>query len=168
MKGKKGAITERIYSASNVIDFAWFASPHYLHTSKKINIEKSGSVEINLFVENFLNEHWDSAMIYAERAIEFCSKWLGPYPYPQMTVVHTPFSKAGYMEYPMVAQIGYTPDREFLDRVIAHEIGHTWIYAILANNERENSWLDEGLNSFIENEYMQEFYPAPVEYVFQK
>lgn len=165
-ENQKGALTERTYSASNVIDFAWFASPHYLHTSEKINVEGSGPIEINLFVENFLNDDWESAMLYAERAVKFYSKWVGPYPYPQMTVVHTPFSKAGYMEYPMVAQIGYTSNPEFLDRVIAHEIGHTWLYGILANNERENSWLDEGFNSFLENEYMHTYYKDPVEIIY--
>lgn len=150
------AIT-RHYKAANVIDFAWFASPSYTHEQKDIRIGDR-DVRLNILKESYLHEHWDSAMVYAERAIRFYSDWLGPYPYPQMTVVHTPFSHAGFMEYPMVAQISYTTDRKLLDRVIAHEIGHTWIYGILASNEREHPWMDEGFNSFLEKQYMKRYY----------
>jgi hypothetical protein len=158
---------KRVFSADDVIDFAWFASPLFQHQQKRIMIG-SNEVEVNIFVEPFLNADWDSAMVYAERAIRFYSEWLGNYPYPQMTVVHTPFSRAGFMEYPMVAQISYTNDPQFLDRVITHEIGHTWLYGLLANDERRYPWMDEGLNSFLENEYMHRFYNEPEEFFYPR
>ncbi len=159
---------ERTYQASNVIDFAWFTSPTFRHETKSIDVGGNQKVILNMFIDSLLNDSWDTAIVYAERALKFYSDWLGPYPYPQMTVVYTPFSKAGYMEYPMVAQIGYTADPQFLDRVIAHEIGHTWLYGILANNERADPWLDEGFNSFLENEYMHTFYNPPTDYVYPR
>ena len=160
-------MVKRNFRAENVIDFAWFASPAFEHQQKKIMIGDD-EVELNVFVEPFLNEDWDSAMVYAERAVRFYSEWLGDYPYPQMTVVHTPFSRAGFMEYPMVAQISYTGNPQFLDRVITHEIGHTWLYGILANNERRFPWMDEGLNSFLENEYMHRYYNDPEEFFYPR
>lgn len=160
---QNGTLTEWIYHAANVIDFAWFTSPMFIPETKMIDVGGNQKIELNIYHEP-LHEHWGEAIVYAERAMKFYSDWLGPYPYPQMTVVYTPDSKAGYMEYPMVAQISSTSDPQFLDRVITHEIGHTWLYAILANNERESSWLDEGFNTFLEYEYMHTYYDNPVEY----
>jgi hypothetical protein len=46
-----------------------------------------------------------------------------------------------------------------LDVVIAHEVGHNWFYGILGSNERENAWMDEGINSFNELRYIETKYP---------
>ena len=163
-----GKSITREFHAENMIDFAWFASPHFTKISRQVDVGNDSSVQLNVYIENYLNDGWDKSADYAERALKFYSEWLGPYPYPQMTIVHTPFSKAGYMEYPSLSQISYTTDSQLLDRVIAHEIGHTWLYGVLANNEREHPWMDEGLNSFIENEYMHAYYSEPVEYAYPK
>ena len=40
-----------------------------------------------------------------------------------------------------------------------HEVGHNWFYGMLGSNEREHPWMDEGLNSFNENRYMEAKYP---------
>ena len=146
-------------NAENVIDFAWFASPTFRHETYLVDIGSDHPVELHLYIDSLGNEPWDSAAVYAKRALKYYSDWLGPYPYPQMSVVYAPLSSGGYMEYPMVAQISYTYDRDYLDITIAHEIGHTWLYGILANNERAHPWLDEGLNSFIERRYTRDFYP---------
>jgi hypothetical protein len=146
--------------AENVIDFAWFASPTFRHETYLVDAGSSQPVELHLYIDSLGNELWDSASVYAQRALKYYSDWLGPYPYPQMSIVYAPLSSGGYMEYPMVAQIGYTYERDYLDITIAHEIGHMWLYAVLANNERLYPWLDEGLNTFIERRYTQEYYPG--------
>src|SRR5690606_12385970 len=61
---------------------------------------------------------------------------------------------------PMITIIGNMPGKESLDNVIAHEVGHNWFYGILASNERDHPWMDEGINSFYELRYMRERYPA--------
>jgi len=55
-----------------------------------------------------------------------------------------------------------------LDGVIAHELGHNWFYGILATNERDHAWMDEGINSFYETRYVTAHYrkPATWEKVF--
>ncbi|HZV71202.1 MAG TPA: M1 family metallopeptidase [Saprospiraceae bacterium] len=154
------------FKATNVLDFAFFASPTFRHETLKVDVGLNEPVELNIYTDAWLNANWKSAVLYGERALKFYSDWLGPYPYPQMSVVHAPYSRGGFMEYPMVAQIAYTPDAKFLDRVIAHEIGHTWLYGIVANNERTNPWLDEGFNTFLEDQYMQAYYKDPEESQF--
>jgi peptidase M1-like protein len=147
------------FSAHNVIDFAWFASPTYVHQKTLVDVGRDQPVELNIYTEPIDSSLWQRAIVFGERALKFYSNWLGPYPYQQVSVVSTPFGAPGGMEYPMVGQIGPVADSAELDLVIAHEIGHTWLYGILANNERAHSWLDEGLNTFIENQYARVFRP---------
>ena len=64
----------------------------------------------------------------------------------------------GGMEYPMITIIGNCSEREELDNVIAHEVGHNWFYGILGSNERDHAWMDEGMNSFVELRYMRKQY----------
>ncbi|MFZ1677524.1 MAG: M1 family metallopeptidase, partial [Saprospiraceae bacterium] len=163
---QKGDLFQWNFQASNVIDFAFFASPTFRHETLKVNVGAKEPVELNIYTDSWNSENWKSAVLYGERALKFYSDWLGPYPYPQMSVVDAPFSKGGFMEYPMVAQIGATVDATELDRVIAHEIGHTWLYGILASDERTNPWLDEGFNSFMEEHYMKAYYKDADESVF--
>src|SRR5690606_7233325 len=90
-------------------------------------------------------------------SLEFFSRTLGPYPYRSVTVVIPPYNagEAGGMEYPtFFTASGFrdpAPDtmaRVALDFVTVHEFGHGYFYGILASNEFEEPWLDEGLNEF--------------------
>jgi hypothetical protein len=84
----------------------------------------------------------------------------GPYPYPQLTIVSPPAAamEAGGMEYPTLITTGgsrwlYYPPMKwlpFLETVTIHEFGHQYFYGLLASNEFEQAWLDEGLNSYAE------------------
>ncbi|MBP6681121.1 MAG: M1 family metallopeptidase [Saprospiraceae bacterium] len=148
------------FQAENVIDFAWFTSPAFRHEKYTGVVAGQNKVDLNVYYDPRDSVLWNRAGEYAARALEFYSDWLGAYPYPQMSVVSAPLSAGGGMEYPMVAQIGYMGDSASLDLVIAHEIGHTWLYGILANNERAHPWMDEGLNSFIEAQYTAKYQPA--------
>jgi hypothetical protein len=62
------------------------------------------------------------------------------------------------MEYPMITVIGDSNTPSSLDDVITHEVGHNWFYGILASNEREHPFMDEGINSYYEYRYMQKYY----------
>lgn len=154
------------FVASNVIDFAWFASPHFEVQQKEIEIEEGRYVQLSVYIDTLHYGPWGQALSFAERALSFYSEWLGPYPYEHMSVVSAPFSKGGYMEYPMLAQISETTSPEFLDIVIAHEVGHTWLYGVLADNERADPWMDEGLNTFMEHEYVKANYPGYEELLY--
>jgi hypothetical protein len=85
--------------------------------------------------------------------------WNGDYPYNQVTAVDGTISAGGGMEYPNVTVIGSAGNDRMLETVIMHEVGHNWFYGILGSNERDNAWMDEGLNSFNEDRYMDTKYP---------
>ncbi|HET7899489.1 MAG TPA: M1 family aminopeptidase, partial [Flavisolibacter sp.] len=66
--------------------------------------------------------------------------------------------------------ISGTGSAKELDATIAHELGHNWFYGILASNERQHPWMDEGMNTFYENKYIQRKYgkqPQLEELLFQ-
>lgn len=58
----------------------------------------------------------------------------------------------------MITVIGNSGNAQSLDDVITHEVGHNWFYGILASNEREHAWMDEGMNSYYEYRYMNQYY----------
>jgi peptidase M1-like protein len=103
-------------------------------------------------------EHADQAdrMFEAARVALGCfGTWLGPYPYGRLTIVDPPWASAGVggMEYPMLVTAGTvagsTRDSQRPEAVIVHEIGHQWLMALLASNEAEEAWLDEGINTYL-------------------
>jgi hypothetical protein len=87
------------------------------------------------------------------------------YPYPKASNIHGP---VGGMEYPMIAFCGarpvqgrVTPGLAYaLVAVTIHEVGHNWFPMIVASDERKWTWMDEGLNSYLEGIASLEFDPA--------
>ncbi len=97
----------------------------------------------------------------ARLGIAWFGLYLGPYPQPQLTVVSPPPGalEAGGMEYPMLITTGASrldavPPvswRTDIEVVTVHEIGHQYFQGLLASNEAERAWLDEGLTTWGEN-----------------
>ena len=91
----------------------------------------------------------------------------GRYPYGTLTIVHPPpgAGEAGGMEYPTLITTGgfwFGPwsGARYLDAVTIHELGHQWFYGIVATNEHAWPFLDEGLNSYAENDALEARYPG--------
>jgi hypothetical protein len=148
------------YQASNVHDFGWFADKRYhvLHDTVILPHSKN-KVDTWVMFTNLYGDYWKKAAKYVSDAVYYYSLWNGDYPYPQATAVDGALSAGGGMEYPMITVIGGAGSDNELDRVIAHEVGHNWFYGILGSNERDHAWMDEGINSFNENRYMEKKYP---------
>src|SRR5262249_40950826 len=88
-------------------------------------------------------------------------KWYGPYPYKTLTVVDPePGSAAGGMEYPTFItgdDSWLIPNGIYLmELVVEHEFGHQYWYGMVATNEFEDAWLDEGINSYTEVKVMDD------------
>ncbi|MGE5815822.1 MAG: M1 family metallopeptidase, partial [Acidobacteriota bacterium] len=90
--------------------------------------------------------------------IKWFGLWYGRYPYKTLTVVDPAFGAggAGGMEYPTLITAGTSAlmntwplkGVNIVEEVTVHEFGHQFWYAIVASNEFEESWLDEGFNSY--------------------
>jgi hypothetical protein len=145
------------YHASGVIDFAWAASPNFRIATRKVD-----GIEV---VYVYLPEHdWTVTRVLdaAERALLSFGSWFGQYPYPRLTIVDVPDAGqgAGGMEYPTLVTagvpdslgLGPTPARLGLDQtlelVVIHEVGHQWWQSMVAFNEVEEPWLDEGFTEY--------------------
>ncbi len=148
------------FRQDSIHDFAWFADKRFLIAQKEVVLPESGR-SVGAFAY-FLPEHygvWNKVPDYIERTLLFYSDKLGDYPYSRCTAVDGALKAGGGMEYPMITVVNYFNDFKLTERTVMHEVGHNWLYGILAFNERKYPWLDEGLNSFYENEYIEKYYP---------
>ena len=102
--------------------------------------------------------HWSQVERHEKilrESLEHFESWYGPYPYKTITLVDPePDSAAGGMEYPTFITgdtSWFMPDGfYFPEVVIEHEFGHQYWYGMVATNEFEDAWMDEGINSYSE------------------
>lgn len=137
------------FHAENVHDFAWVADREYVH-----QIVHSNGTPIHLLYQRFLvnDQHitgWNYAGYWTSEILAYFSERFGEYAWPQFTVTQ---AGDGGMEYPMLIMITGYRGSSSLYRVIAHELGHMWYYGMMANNETQEAWLDEGLTQFLTDE----------------
>jgi hypothetical protein len=149
------------FEARQVHDFALFLDRGFRVDHEKALVPDGDSIDVWALYTRKHDELWSKATTYLKRATSFYSSEIGPYPYPQVTAVEGALSAGAGMEYPMITIIGASENAKELDQVITHEVGHNWWYGILASNERTESWIDEGLNSFYEQLYMKKYYSTP-------
>ena len=142
----------------NVHDFAWFTDKRYHVLKGEVDINNRNVTSWALFTNNEA-KLWRRSIEYINDATKYFSKWIGEYPYNHVTAVDGTISAGGGMEYPNITVIGSSGDSKSLETVIIHEVGHNWYYGILGSNERDNAWMDEGLNTYIEIRYMEDKYP---------
>ncbi len=146
------------YTASNVHDFGWFADKRFIVVSEKI--EKCAYTEGDVICDVYFTPRdyalWKNGAHYARNAVEYYGTRIGKYPYSHASVVAQYDRRGGGMEYPMVTVIGGANSATDLESVVVHEVGHNWFYGILGNNERDNGWMDEGINTYYEMSYEDE------------
>ncbi len=159
----EGNTKKYFYQQDSVHDFAWFADTSFRIDKDTVMLQSGRVVNVAAYYSNSVSSTWNNAASYAKDAVRFYSKELGEYPYSTVTVVQGPQSFGGGMEYPTVTVISPVGSKKELDIVIAHEIGHNWFQGILASNEREYPWMDEGLNSFYERKYTERKYGKPTQ-----
>jgi hypothetical protein len=151
------------YYADDVHDFAWAASPDFVTYEEPFSTAQVPGVKIKLYMDSSHKELKTRYMYAAKAALSNFSKWYGPYPYSTLSIVVPPQNAngAGGMEYPTLitafgaddAAPGYN-----LERTVVHEIAHQYFYGIVASNEFEEPWLDEGFASYAEDKLMEQEY----------
>jgi len=146
------------YKAEKVHDFAWFADKRFNVLKDTARLASGRTVDCWVLFTDEDFTLWQRGAFYTRRAVEYYSQAVGEYPYPHATAVHSALSAGGGMEYPMITVINNGGTAKALDEVITHEVGHNWFYGILASNERDHAFMDEGLNSYYEQRYMMQYY----------
>lgn len=152
-KNLKGTYKTLRFIQDSVHDFAWFASPYFL-INHDVAIIENRKLNLWSYYLPINREKWKLASKYIKQAVEYYSNNVGPYLYDHCTAVDCPITSGG-MEYPMIAAIGWVDDEYMLSEVILHEVGHNWFYGMLASNERDNPWIDEGINTFYEKMFFK-------------
>jgi Peptidase family M1 domain len=146
------------YTAENVLDFAWFADKRFMVLASDTALASGRKIGIYTFFAPKFLKMMEKSAFFAKRSIAFYSEHVGEYPHPQASVVMADEGFGGGMEYPMITVLSGDYDPKSLDGLIAHELGHNWFQGILASNERDHAWMDEGLNTYHDNLYSAEFY----------
>ena len=155
-----GTTTHR-YQEDDIHDFAWTASPDFLDLTQRFEHLTLPAVDIRLLL---LPEHRGQADRYftiIEATLKRYGEWFGAYPYGHITVVDPAFqSESDGMEYPTLvtgrARWLARQATQFPESTTAHEVGHQWWYAMVATNEFEHAWMDEGFNTYATARVMAE------------
>ena len=143
------------YQQDNVHDFAWFADKEFISISDTLKLSDGRIIKVAAFYQPAQKEYWKKSLQFIKRAVETRSKYLGEYPYNTVTAVQAEMGFYGGMEYPGITSISAIESEQELETIIEHEVGHNWNYGILASNERSAPWMDEGINTYYDNRYIE-------------
>ncbi len=143
------------YSAKNVRDFALGSSRKYIWDAMGVDINGSNVMAMSYYPKeaNPLYEEYSTRVV--AHTLEIYSQYTIDYPYPVAISVEA----SNGMEYPMICFNYGRPDKngkytEALKHgmisVVIHEVGHNFFPMIVNSDERQWSWMDEGLNSFVQ------------------
>lgn len=146
-----------IFEAENVRDFAWTSSRKFIWDAMKVNIPENGNqvMAMSLYPKEAYNLYRKFSTKAVAHTIKTYSEFTIPYPYP----VAQSIEASNGMEYPMICfNYGRTEKdgtysegiKNGMIGVIIHEVGHNFFPMIINSDERQWSWMDEGLNTFVE------------------
>jgi len=154
-----GEMKTQNFRAEDIVDFAWTAWPGYAEFKDKWN-----HVGITLLIPKDRINQAERQFTAVKHALEYLTENVGPYPWPHLTFVDPPSigSGAGGMEYTTIftsMSSNIMPSFFYMpEMVTVHEFGHAYFMGILASNEFEEPWLDEGVNSYWEERIMDNYY----------
>ncbi len=172
--GKPGRVT-RTFVQPMVHDFAWTSDPRFIRIERWFRgdeevtpseYEKTAAllglpasairlpdVRMILLIEPEHRGQTERHFRALRAALKYYGLLYGPYPYATVTMVDPPYrTDSGGMEYPTLFTAGTSvltePGVLSPEGVIVHEFGHGYWYGLVANNEFEEAWLDEGINTY--------------------
>lgn len=168
-KEKKTKTKTWIFKAVNVRDFAFASSRKFIWDAMNVKIGNQNILAMSYYPKegNPLWERYSTKLV--AHTLKTYSKYTIDYPYPVAISIH---SKNIGMEYPMISFNGGRPEPDGtysaetkygMWSVIIHEVGHNFFPMIINSDERQWSWMDEGLNTFVQYLTEQEWernYPS--------
>jgi hypothetical protein len=157
------------YKATNVRDFAFATSRKFIWDAQSVDINGKKIMAMSYYPKegNPLWEKYSTKLV--AHTLKTYSKYTVDYPYPVAISVH---AKWIGMEYPMICFNGgrpeedgtYSEDTKYsMWGVVIHEVGHNFFPMIINSDERQWTWMDEGLNTFVQYLTEQEWergYPS--------
>ena len=131
------------FLAPKVHDFTWAADPDYNHDI----YQGANGVQLNFYYKNDpeIIDNWKALQPVTAELLKFFNKNIGTYPYKQYSVVQ---GGDGGMEYSMLTLVNSGKDFVPLVSVTSHELAHSWFQGVLATNEMNHEWMDEGSASY--------------------
>jgi hypothetical protein len=149
------------FKATNVRDCAVSASNRYVWDATHAVVkDKAGEGQDGIAMIHAVyrpnRRFWSGVAASCRHTIEFMSREVFPYPWEHMTCCEGIIG--GGMEYPMMTICGTYPSARGQHGVIAHETIHMWWPMIVGSNEKQWSWMDEGMTSFWESRSSADFY----------
>lgn len=146
------------FAAKNVRDVAFGASPSFIWDASNAPIPGTDRSALAMsFYPREAEPLWSRYSTHAvAHTIHSYSHHAYPYPYPVAISVNGP---VGGMEYPMISFNGPRPEKDGtytagtkwgLIGVVIHEVGHNWFPMFINSDERQWTWMDEGLNTFVQ------------------
>ena len=164
-KNKASGLKTWHYRASNVRDFAFASSRKFIWDAMKVELESTSPIAMSFYPKEG-NPIWEEYSTRAvANALKTYSRMTFDYPYPVAISVHA--ANQG-MEYPMICFNMGRPESDGkyskwklydMVAVIVHEVGHNYFPMIVNTDERQWTWQDEGINTFLEQLTMDEYYP---------
>lgn len=149
------------FEQDSIHDFAWFADKQFRVLKREFILPSTGKMITGwVFHTGKRPKLWALAPGYIESGMKFISERVGAYPFSQFSVVDGQVAAGGGMEYPTITLLNTPSSAYSLENVLVHELYHNWFYGMLASNERDYAWMDEGLTSFYENLYVENQYPG--------
>lgn len=188
--------TYRFYQ-EDVHDFSWTASPRFVRIERQFDPARAVTpaeisatakltgapaeelrlkpVRMILLIQPEHQWQADRHFRALENGLKWFGLWYGAYPYETITVVDPPHGAggAGGMEYPTLITAGtpWWPGAHEMnpEEVVIHEFGHQYWYGMVGTNEFEESWLDEGFNTYSTGKIIDQVYgpeDAPIDMLY--
>ncbi len=155
------------YQADEVRDFAWASSRKFIWDAQEVDVEGNRVLAMSLYpneAEPLWSRYSTAAIVHT---LEVYSRYTFPYPYPVAISVNGP---VGGMEYPMIcfnapraepdgtyyaqettdSRLYWERTKYGLISVVIHEVGHNFFPMIVNSDERQWTWMDEGINTFLQ------------------
>ena len=155
-KAKSSAKKTWRFQADNVRDFAFASSRKFLWDAQAVKLPTNTVLAMSFYPKEGLPIWSEESTKAVKNALEIYSKYSFDYPYPVAISVNT--ANLG-MEFPMISFNGGRPvdgkmseaKLKSMIAVIIHEVGHNFFPMIVSSDERQWFWMDEGLNTFLED-----------------
>jgi hypothetical protein len=162
-QGRAKGMKTWVFEADNVRDFGWASSRKFIWDAMAVQVGNRAPLAMSYYPKEG-NPLWEQYSTKAvAQTLKTYSKFTIDYPYPVAISVHTKWIG---MEYPMICFNGGRPEADgtYTERtkigmisVIIHEVGHNFFPMIINSDERQWTWMDEGLNTFVQYLTEKEF-----------